>query len=100
MWNRAKERRFLTHRLCSRIVDDEPQGYAALDWESILHGHAADLGEYKELAVLPDKIARYCMNFMLHLMPPMDFLFYQWTEAVLMCMGSSGLIRYTDFFIF
>ena len=23
MWTRAKERRFLTHRLCSRIVDDE-----------------------------------------------------------------------------
>ncbi len=56
MWTWAKERRLLTHRLCSRIVDDEPQGYSALDWEKILHGHAADLGEYKELAVLPDKI--------------------------------------------
>ena len=63
MWTRAKERRFLTHRLCSRILDDEPQGYAALDWEKILHGHAADLGEYKELAVLPDKIARYLYEF-------------------------------------
>jgi len=65
MWNHAKERRFLTHRLCSRIVDDEPQleGYTALDWESVLHGHATDLGEYKELAVLPDKIARYLYEF-------------------------------------
>ncbi len=63
MWTRAKERRFLTHRLCSRILYDEPQGYAALDWEKILHGHAADLGEYKELAVLPDKIARYLYEF-------------------------------------
>jgi hypothetical protein len=65
MWTRAKERRFLTHRLCSCILDDEPQGYSArnLDWEKILHGHAADLGEYKELAVLPDKIARYLYEF-------------------------------------
>ena len=77
MWTWAKDRRFLTHRLCSRIVDDEPQGYAALDWEKILHCHAADLGEYTELAVLPDKIAVTCMNFMLSLMRPMDFLLYQ-----------------------
>ena len=34
-----------------------------MDWESILHGHAADLGEYKELAVLPDKLARYLYEF-------------------------------------
>ncbi len=45
------------------IIDDEPQGCAALDWEKILHGHAADLGENKELAVLPDKIARYLYEF-------------------------------------
>ena len=56
-WNRAKERRYLRHRLCSRVKDDKPQGYTAFDWESILHGNAGVLGDYKELAVLPDKIA-------------------------------------------
>ena len=63
MWTRANERRFLIHRLCSRIKDDQPQGYAALDWENILHGSAGSLGDYKELAVLPDKIARYLYEF-------------------------------------
>ena len=63
MWTRATERRFLRHRLCSRIKDDQPQGYAAFDWESILHGSADNLGDYKELAVLPDKIARYFYEY-------------------------------------
>ena len=63
MWTRAKERRFLTHRLCSRIKDDQPQGFAAFEWETILHGNAGDLGDYKELAVLPDKIARYMYEY-------------------------------------
>ena len=63
MWTRATERRFLRHRLCSRIKDDQPQGYAAFDWESILHGSAGNLGDYKELAVLPDKIARYFYEY-------------------------------------
>ena len=63
MWNRAKERRFMKHRLCSRIKDDQPQGYTAFDWESILHGNAGILGDYKELAVLPDKIARYLYEY-------------------------------------
>ena len=63
MWNRAKERRFMKHRLCSRIRDDQPQGYAAWDWDSILHGNAGILGDYKELAILPDKIARYLYEF-------------------------------------
>ena len=63
MWNRAKERRFLKHRLCSHIKDDQPLGYAAFDWESILHGQAGILGDYKELAILPDKIARYLYEY-------------------------------------
>ena len=63
MWTRANELSFLVHRLCSRIKDDQPQGYAAVDWESILHGNAGELGDYKELAVLPDKIARYLYEF-------------------------------------
>ncbi len=49
----------MTHRLCSRIINDQTQGHAAFNWESILHGNAGELGDYKELAVLPDKIARY-----------------------------------------
>ena len=63
MWTRAKERRFLTHRLCSRTKDDQPQGFAAFDWETVLHGRAGILGDYKELAILPDKIARYLYEF-------------------------------------
>jgi hypothetical protein len=57
----------LRHRLCSRVKDDKPQGYTAFDWESILHDNAGVtllvLGNYKELAVLPDKIARYLYEF-------------------------------------
>jgi hypothetical protein len=45
------------------IIQVHPQGYAALKWESILHGNAGVLGDYKELAVLPDKIARYLYEF-------------------------------------
>ena len=76
MWTRAKERRFLEHRLCSRIIDDQPQGYAALDWESILHGNAGKLGDYKELAVLQDKISRYLNgyhadSYASHSLPPL-----------------------------
>ncbi len=62
-WNRAKERRYLRHRLCTRVKDDQPQGYTAFDWETILHGNAGELGNYKEHAVLPDKIARYLYEF-------------------------------------
>ena len=53
----------LRHRLCSRIKDYQPQCYAAFDWESILHSSAGNLGDYKELAVLPDKIARYFYEY-------------------------------------
>ena len=37
--------------------------YYSLEWESILHGNAGELGDYKELTVLPDKIARYLYEF-------------------------------------
>ena len=53
----------MRHRLCSRVKDDKPPGYTAFDWESILHGNAGELADYKELAVLPDKIARYLYEF-------------------------------------
>ncbi len=45
--NRAKESRYLRHRLCSRAKDDKPQDYTAFDWKSILHGNAGKLGDYK-----------------------------------------------------
>ncbi len=53
----------MKHRLCSRIIDDQPQGYTAFNWERILHGNAGELGSYMELAVLPDKIARYLYEY-------------------------------------
>ena len=40
-----------------------PCGYQALDWESILHGNAGELGDYSELAILPDKIARFLYEY-------------------------------------
>jgi hypothetical protein len=63
MWTRAKEQRFLTHRLCSRTKDDQLQGFAAFDWETILHDRAGILGDYKELAIIPGKIAPYLYEF-------------------------------------
>jgi hypothetical protein len=64
----------LTHRLCSQVRDDQPQGYTAFDWESILHGNAGKLGDYKELAVLLNKIDCYLYEFhsdsyALHILP-------------------------------
>ena len=73
MWNHAKERRFLKHRLCSRIKDDEPQGYTVFAWESIMHGDAGELGIYKELAVLSDKIARYLYEYHSESYPSLGF---------------------------
>ena len=59
MWTSATERQGLRHRRCSQIKDDQSLSYAAFDWESILHGSACNLGDFKELAVLPDKTARF-----------------------------------------
>ncbi len=53
----------MRHRLCSRVKDDKPQGFTAFDWESLLHGNAGVLGDYKKLAVLPDTIACYLYEF-------------------------------------
>jgi hypothetical protein len=63
MWTLAREQRFLTHRLCSRIKYDQPQGYAVFDWESILHGNPHVLVDYKELVALPNKIALCLYEF-------------------------------------
>ncbi len=40
-----------------------PCSYQALDWESILHGNAGELLDYTELAILPDKIARFLYQY-------------------------------------
>ncbi len=53
----------MRHRLCFRVKDDKPQGFTAFDSESILHGNAGVLGDYKKLAVLPDTIASYLYEF-------------------------------------
>ncbi len=53
----------MEHRLCSCIKDVQPQGYTAFDCESILHSNAGILGDYKELAVHPDKIASYLYEY-------------------------------------
>jgi hypothetical protein len=61
------------------IQDDLPQGYAVFDWESILHGNAGKLGEYKKPEVPLDKISCYLYEFHIdsyasHSLPPL-----QWT---------------------
>ena len=53
----------MKHRLCSRVRDDLPQGYAAWDWDRILQGNAGILCDYKDLAILPDKTASYLYGF-------------------------------------
>ena len=52
-----------THILLSRVKDDDQYGYEALDRESILHGNAGWLGDYTELSILPDKIARLMYEY-------------------------------------
>ncbi len=49
--------------MCSRVNDDVPFGYEALQWESILHGNAGSLGDYAELSLLPDKISRFLYEY-------------------------------------
>ena len=47
-----------------------------MDWESILHGHGnvGELGDYKGLSVLPDKIAGYLYWWAFHLQ--MDYIWF------------------------
>ncbi len=45
------------------IKNDSPVGYDELEWESVLHGSAGEYGEYTELAILPDKIARFLYKY-------------------------------------
>ena len=62
MWNRDKELRFLTHRLCSCMISLKDT--LSLNGKVyIMNSDAGELGIYKELAVLPDKIARYLYGY-------------------------------------
>jgi hypothetical protein len=40
MWFQARAGWFLTHQVCSCIKDDEPVGFDALDWETMLLDNA------------------------------------------------------------
>ncbi len=46
IWTQSQEQHFITHRLSSRVEDDVPYGYEALNRENILHGNAGWLGDY------------------------------------------------------
>jgi hypothetical protein len=61
IWNRAKIRRFSTHKLVGGGTHN--RGYHAFRWETILHGNAGELGKYAVLSVLPDKIARFLYEY-------------------------------------
>ena len=61
IWERAKFRRLITHRL----VGGGPHniGFDALPWEMCLRGDAGKYGHYAVLSVLPDKLARFLFEY-------------------------------------
>ena len=61
IWERAKKRTLMTHRLAGGGIHN--LGYDALPWEMILHGNCGEYGQYKVISFLPDKIARYLFEF-------------------------------------
>ena len=62
IWNRAKVRRFITHLLIGGGFHQ--RGYDALDLDFIKQGEAGgQLGQYKVLSCLPDKVAKYLLEF-------------------------------------
>ncbi len=91
IWNRAKVRLFITHSLAGG--GSHNMGYHALRWEMILHGNAGELGKYAVLSVLPDKIARFCMNTMIHRTSLWACLLSRWTGVVSVSTASSDQIR-------
>jgi hypothetical protein len=63
-WTRAKERRFLKHRLCSRIIDDQPQGYAAFKASTGRLFFTVMPANWVIIrSLLHDKIARYLYEY-------------------------------------
>jgi len=61
IWERAKKRTLMTHRLAGG--GGHNLGYDALPWDMILHGDCGKYGQYKVISFLPDKIARYLFEF-------------------------------------
>lgn len=61
IWERAKSRSLMTHRLAGGGCHN--LGYDALPWDMILHGNCGKYGQYKVVSYLPDKIARYLFEF-------------------------------------
>ena len=62
IWNRAKVRKVITHYLVSGGTHQ--LGYDALDLDFIKQGHAGGtLGRYAVLSNLPDKVAKYLLEF-------------------------------------
>ena len=61
IWERAKKRSLITHRLAGG--GNHNLGYDALMWESILHGNCGEYGDYRVMSVLPDKLARYLFEY-------------------------------------
>jgi hypothetical protein len=61
IWERAKKRTLITHRLAGG--GGHNLGYDALPWDMILHGNCGKYGQYKVISFLPDKIARYLFEF-------------------------------------
>jgi len=61
IWERARVRSLMTHRLSGGGTHNF--GYDAFPWEMIVHGNCGEYGRYAELAVLPDKLARYLFEF-------------------------------------
>lgn len=61
IWERARVRSLMTHRLSGG--GSHNLGYDAVPWEMIVHGNCGEYGRYSELAVLPDKVARYLFEF-------------------------------------
>ena len=65
IWERAKRRKEITHSFSGG--GKENIGYAALKWQTILHGNAPGLGSVRELTVLPDKTAKFLFEYHGHL---------------------------------
>lgn len=62
IWNRAKVRRLITRSLTGGATHQE--GYDALDLDFIKQGDAGGgLGSYAVLSNLPDKVAKYLLEF-------------------------------------
>ncbi len=61
IWNRAKVRQYLTHKLAGG--GNHNSGYHAFRWDSMLHGNAGEFGKYAVLSVLPAKIALFLYEY-------------------------------------